>query len=60
MEIYDRMSEYEKDTYKRIVGYFSERGVTVLMNKDDPLVEKPGYLGIKRASELYWKYQLGS
>ena len=58
MEIYDKMSEQEKDTYKRIVGYFSERGVTVLLN--DPLVDQPGYLGIKRASELYWKYQLES
>ena len=60
METKQVMSIQERQTLQDIIKYFSERGVTVLINKDDSLVEQPGYLGIKRASELYWKYQLGS
>ena len=63
MEIRQIMSIQEQETLQDIIDYFSQRGLSVITDENDPGYHdcgEKGYIGMKRAIDLYWKYQLGS
>ena len=63
MEIRQIMSIQEQETLKDIITYFKERGLTVITDENDPCYHEcgdKGRIGMKRAIDLYWKYQFGS
>ena len=63
MEIRQIMSIQEQETLQDIIDYFSQRGLSVITDENDPGYHdcgEKGHIGMKRAIDLYWKYQLGS
>ena len=63
MEMNNIMGIQEQETLQDIINYFKERGLSVITDENDPDYYEcgdKGRIGMKRAIDLYWKYQLGS